>query len=717
MAAMCGALLIKHSAKEVRRSRQSALLRSCAFGTLATFAALGATTARAEHADAAPADGIIVTGAVPDDYTVDDQSTSTRLDLSLRETPQATTVISRAQIEDFNLDTINDVLLMTPGVNVERAETTRTYYNARGFDIINFQYDGVGQPLPSGLQIGAIDTATFERVEVVRGSSGLTSLTGNPSAAVNYVRKRARRETGGHASLAYARFDRVRGDVDVNMALTEDGGVRARFVGAYEDGESHLDFYHDSRLTLYGTLSADLGPSTVATVGYGWQENDPTGVTWGGVPFLDANGDMLEYDRSITTAQPWSSWHSISRDLFGDITHDFGNGWEGKVSVFRRVRTMEAELFYLYGAQDDDGNGLYSWPGAYIDRHTQTTFDAHLTGNFTLFGRSHDLVLGANYGEAHLREDEADAPTRTNLPLTPEEAFGGAFARPDFGAYSLQAAYTTKTYGGYGTLRLSLADPVHLLLGGNVTRTEREGQSYGTPNYFTKTRVLPFAGLTVDLTGSLSAYASYATIFNPQINMRRDGSVLDPLEGKTYEAGIKGEWLAGRLNAAIAVFKTDQQNVAEATGELVENSVQNAYIQVDNSSRGVEFDVSGELLPGLQLTGGYAYVDIEDKDGIDARTFIPRHTVRLSTVYNPPVLEALRLGGSVRYQSRITNDGAVQDEYAVVDLMARYQLTRNISLGFNLDNVTNAKYWQSIQFAQGLYDAPRTWRGTLGVSF
>ena len=675
-------------------------------------------TAMADDADREAKRGeIVVTGALPDDYVIGDQSTSTRLNLTVRETPQAMTVITRAQIEDFNLNSINDVLLMTPGVNVERAETDRTYYNARGFDIVNFQYDGIGQPLSYGLQTGSVDTALFERVEVVRGSTGLLSLTGNPSAAVNFVRKRPGTETGGHASLSYSAFDTVRGDVDVNAALNENGSLRARFVGAYEEGDSHLDFYHNSRLVLYGVVAADLGPDTTATVGYSWQNSDPRGVTWGGVPFLDAEGNMVTYSRSTTTAQPWSRWETIDRDLFGDITHDFGRGWQGKISVLRRARDQDAKLFYLYGAQDPEtGEGLFSWPGAYIDEDRQTTVDAHVSGTLKVGGREHDVVLGANYGEAQIFEYEAGDPSLTYLPLTAEQAFGGEFPYPDFGDYSLEADFKTKIYGAYGLLRLSLADPVKLMLGGTVTRMEREGTSYGTDNYFAKTTFSPFAGLTLDLTRHLTAYASYATIFNPQIQADEQGRILDPVEGKTYEAGLKGEWNGGKLTAGIAVFKTEQDSLAEYAGFSTVTG-KDYYRAVNNNSRGVEVDVAGEVLPGLQVTGGYAYVDVEDDDGNDARTFIPNHTIRFSAVYSPPSFDALRLGASARYQSRITNGDAYQDAYAVVDLMARYELTRNLSLAVNLDNVGNAKYWQSLQWAQGIYSAPRTVRGTVGVSF
>jgi outer membrane receptor for ferric coprogen and ferric-rhodotorulic acid len=92
-------------------------------------------------------------------------------------------------MEDFRLDTINDVLANT-GVTVEKVETNRTYYTARGFDITNFQMDGIGVPMTYSLQYGDIDMAMFDRVEIVRGANGLSSSTGNPSATVNFIRKR-----------------------------------------------------------------------------------------------------------------------------------------------------------------------------------------------------------------------------------------------------------------------------------------------------------------------------------------------------------------------------------------------------------------------------------------------------------------------------------------------------------------------------------------------
>ncbi|WP_091141955.1 TonB-dependent siderophore receptor [Novosphingobium sp. CF614] len=678
---------------------------------------VGGARAADADADAERPDDIIVIGALPDDYVVGDQGASTRLNLSLRETPQAVSVVTRAQIEDFNLDTVDDLLSRVTGINVDRPETDRTYYNARGFDIVNFQFDGIGQPLSYGLQTGQIDTALYDRVEIVRGSTGLLSQTGNPSAAINFVRKRPARELGGFASLSYGSFDTVRGDVDVNTPLTGDGSIRARFVGAYEGGDSYLDFYHTSRLTLYGVVAADLGPDTVVTAGYSWQESDPRGVNWGALPFAYADGSPASYARSATTAQPWTRWNTVDRNLFADIVHDFGGDWTGKVSILRRARDQDSRLFYVYGAQDPEtGEGLYSWPGAYLDKLRETTIDAHVEGKVNVAGREHDVVLGVNYGRALTKEWQATAPGDTGVSLAGNSAFDGSFAYPDFTDYALAADFDTEIGSVYGLVRLSLADPLKLMLGGNVTKAKRTGISYSVPYAFEQTKFLPFAGLTFDVTGHLTAYASYATIFNPQVEMDADLSILPPIDGETFEAGLKGEWNEGRLTAAIAVFKTREDNVAESIGFDLTIG-QTLYTGVNARSQGVEVDLAGEPLPGLQVSGGYAYVDVEDENGDAARTFIPRHTLRVSAVYSPPSLDALRFGASARFQSRIYNAYTEQKGYAIVDLMARYQVTKNVSLAVNVDNVTNVKYWTSLQWAQGYYGAPRRVRGTLGVSF
>lgn len=687
-----------------------------------------ASPAHAVEDDAESVSWIVVNGEKQSGYTIDEQSTAFRLPLSVLETPQSVSVVTRSQIDDFNLDSVNRLLAYTTGVNVEVAETERTYYNARGFDIVNFQYDGVGQPLSYGLQRGPLDTITYERVEVVRGATGLLSQTGNPSAAINFVRKRPNESRAAHINAEYGSYEFFRADADANIPITTDGRFKARAVGAYETSDSYLDYYHTRKISLYGVISADLTPTTSATAGYSWQKSDPKGVNWGSLPMFYTNGSPIVHDRSSTTAQPWSRWEVIDRSLFGDVQKKLGDRWKAQFSVLRRVQDQSSELFYVYGTPDPTtGEGLFSYPGSFAGPQRDLTLDLNFSGTFSALGRDHELMLGANYGRMHLKEFAGYDWSAYGVALPGNMAYAGNFPHPDFEELELQADFVIKRRSAYGLARLSLADPVKIITGGNITRATSTGTSYGADFTFAATRFLPFAGVTVDIDNNLVGYASYATIFNPQTELDRNFEVLDPLEGETYEVGLKGQWNDGKALGSIALFKTRQKNTAESAGFDLETG-QNLYDARNATSRGVEIDIAGEVLKGLMVAGGYAYTDIEDDDGVAARTFIPRHTARVSVAYVPEALPELKVGASARYQSRIwRSQGTVaqtgaeitteQDDYVLVDLMASFQLTTQVILRANLNNLTNAKYLTSLLWDQAFYGAPRTVAFSVGYGF
>jgi len=217
----------------------------------ALLSLLAAAAASAQPADAVaePVTGneITVTGERTDrqgDYAVKQQTTTSRFAISQRETPQSISVVTRAQIEDFKLNDINDLLKTVPGVQVQAQETDRIYYSARGFDIQTFQIDGIGLPFAFQVQTGSIDTAIYDHIDVVRGAPGLLSSTGNPSAVVNFIRKRPTRDFQASGSLQYGSYNDLRVEGDVSTPLTKDGSIRARVVGALVDRDSYLDRYH-----------------------------------------------------------------------------------------------------------------------------------------------------------------------------------------------------------------------------------------------------------------------------------------------------------------------------------------------------------------------------------------------------------------------------------------------------------------------------------------
>ncbi len=252
---------------------------------MAISLALGA--GMAHGAASAPADGtgdeapvmqtITVTASSDANaYTARNSASASKFNLSLRETPQAVSVVTRAHMDDFRLDNASKVLAHTTGVTVEAVETDRSYYTARGYDITNFQFDGVGIAFVFGLVMGDLDTALFERVDIVRGANGLISSTGNPSATVNFMRKRPTPDLAASAGVMLGSWNTRRLDADVSTPLSDDGKVAARFVVVHEEGNSHLDRYSPRKDVAYAIVEAKL------TAIPAWPWATATTIAWPG---------------------------------------------------------------------------------------------------------------------------------------------------------------------------------------------------------------------------------------------------------------------------------------------------------------------------------------------------------------------------------------------------------------------------------------------------
>jgi outer membrane receptor for ferric coprogen and ferric-rhodotorulic acid len=150
---------------------------------------------------------------------------------------------------------------------------------------------------------------------------------------------------------------------------------------------------------------------------------------------------------------------------------------------------------------------------------------------------------------------------------------------------------------------------------------------------------------------------------------------------------------------------------------------------VDATSQGIEFEFGGRLAEGLQATGGYTLMRVRGDDKQPVRTFVPRNTARLNLTYSPPALSAVKVGASFQYQSRIyIEPGALsvttgepirvtQKGYALLDLLAKYDLTPNLAVSVNVRNVTNTKYINALNYDQGYYGAPRTVLGTISLKY
>ncbi|MGO3743145.1 TonB-dependent siderophore receptor [Kerstersia sp.] len=699
----------------------------CATGASAQDSLTAAAPAAADAASAAATLApIVITGAADaadategsGAYTVRQTSAAARLPLSLRETPQSVTVMTRQRLDDQQLSSVQQALEQTIGISSQTLDSERVSFHARGFAIDSFQYDGIPTEFLDGASF--LDTAFYDRIEVVRGATGLLTGAGNPSASVNLVRKRPGRAFAATLSASAGSWDNYRGLADLSAPLADEGRVRMRVVGVYQDRHSFIDLYQQKKQAFYGIIEADITDATLLSAGYDYQNIKPTGTTWGGVPRWYHDGTQTDWRRSKTLAAQWSHWDNRISTAFAKLEHTFGNDWNAQLSFNQQRNNAHAQLFSGLGYPDRaSGAGLLPVALA-SDAHTrQNSLDAMLSGPFELLGRRHELTLGM----LHSRRHGDDNSTGFVFPATPignYNDWSGNYPQPDFSAQArTQTQTVTRQRGIYGVARFSLGARLKLIAGGRLNRYEINQQT-GRQHFHNKEtgKFTPYAGLVFDLSEQHSAYASYTTIFNPQTSRDRDNRVLSPTRGKNAEIGLKSEYLDGRLNTALALFDIRMDNVAQIdAGQMLPDGTQAYYAASGTKSRGFDAEIQGEPLRGWNLYAGISHFTASAATGARLSPQLPRTTARLFTTWQlPGSWQPLTLGAGLNWQSRFYQTatspaGLVttgQASYVLASVMARYAISPQLEATLNVNNLFDKKYAvMSGFYNQVLYGEPR----------
>ena len=711
--------------------------------SLALASALGlavfATTAQADDAPAPPKDdaaqtlqtvqvtanqlGTVTEGS--DSYTPGTIATATRLVLSPRQTPQSISVITRQEMNDFALNGIDDVMKVTPGISIVTYDSERTEYYARGFAVQNFQYDGIPMARDSAYSAGNTlsDMAIYDRVEVLKGATGLLTGMGDPGATINLVRKKPTRALAGSATLGVGSWVTYRAEVDVGGPLTESGRVRGRVVGAYQDKHSNVDHYQRSNQVFYGILEADLDDSTLLTVGADYQDSDPRGSSWGGIPLLDSTGTFNDMPRSFNNGARWSRWDQYSRTAFATLEHTFGNDWVAKLQLNHQVNGYDASLGAAAGGNPDPvtGEGVSMWLGQYIGKTTSNAADLYVSGTFDWFGRQHELVVGGSVSRKRWVNNGYSPQPGYISSVADYYSWTGDVPEPDW-QWGYGDNQVTRESGAYVVARFDLADPLKLIVGSRIA-------NYTSPDTDESGVIVPYAGVVYDLNRNFSVFASYSTIFKPQGNQDEQGKTLDPMEGRSYEAGLKAEFLEGRFNASAAVFQLDQDNYAEPTGGRTPSGGIAYRGLMGVRTKGYELEMSGQVAPGWQVQGGYAH-KIARQQSVKVSTLEPEDQFSLHTSYRLQggALQGWSVGGGARWQGStfgtITNpaDGASlvhrTEPYWLLDAMARYEFNDQLSATLNVNNLLDKHYYTIFsRYSTYTWGEPRNVRLTLNYTF
>ena len=642
-------------------------------------------------------------------YTAKSASTSTKLNLSLRETPQSVKVLTREYLDDANINSFQDMLNSVTGVTTNRWDE-RQYPTARGFDVDYYLFDGV--PSSSELDIASDpDLSMYDRVELVKGANGLMTGAGNPAIAINMIRKHANaKELTGTLSSSYGSWNAWNSMADISAPLNADGTVRGRVVVKHESTDSFADLYEKENNLFYGVLDADLTDSTYLSVGASYQELDRSGIKWGGLPAFYNDGSLTDFDRDLTVTSDWTYWNTNTTTAFAQFKQKLFNDITLNVNYDYREIDADTALLYLWSESVDkttnSSGGLY--PYTDTSKTTQNNADVYISAPFTLGGLQQEVVAGFMYNQSELTDRYYGSPTLDNGTIdfnnfTPSKIIGSInnnVANP--------SNKTTQT-GVYLAGKFTLLEPLKLVTGVRVSNWEYESED-GNGNRKYNNKVTPYAGLIYDFLEDYSWYASYTEIFKPENKQDANQQYLDPREGKSYETGLKGEFFDKQLNASMSVFLTQQDNVAEKIGSIkIGDEFKDVYSSTDSvESKGFEIELDGKITNNWDMSFGVAHFNVEDANGKKVQTTAARTSANLFTKYT---LDKWSLGGGLNYKSEAYKDEAAgritQDAYVLANLMAAYQVDQNIKLQLNVNNLFDEKYYEGLGKNSMVYGAPR----------
>jgi len=688
---------------------------------------------------------------------------------AMREIPQSVSVLTKQRLEDQNITDLGKAAEQITGLTVQDSGHRLTDIYSRGFAIDSVQLDG-GAPMSTSsgnYTFISYDMTEFDRVEVLRGAAGLLNGTGNPGGAVNLVRKMPTATPQFNVTASAGRWNNYRSEVDASGPLAFDGKIRGRAVVAYENREYFTDRRSTDKPTLYGVLETDIGPDAVLAVGGRYQVIHENGTPQGFPRY--SNGADLRLPRNTALTPSWAYEDTTSRELFAKLSWRLASRWTLRANATLTDEDRNVNGGYASGAVNPMTGLGARWVGS--DQHStnrQNLLDVNLSGAFDLFGRTHEVLVGADMQDIKSRWESFVVGRATGQAANLFNIDSTTYVPGDLSRGQLFRSYSpnsVRQYGGYGTLRMEVADGLKLIAGARANKY-KYNQVYSTylneswamtnnwrvasaTQYSEPVQVVPFGGIVYDLNRQWTAYASYAEIFNPQAYYKSGpvpGTGLDPMRGANTELGLKGELLDGRLNTSLSLYRVVQKGraVLDARYPTSETLFAGACCYVNAGkvvSQGTDMEVSGEIAKGVNLYAGYTFNHNQDKtQNAVFSTITPKHSLKFfSTWQLPDAASAWKIGGGMTVNSKQYVSGSAaswnesarnwtggsvpykyaQGGYAVWNLMAEYRFDPNWTLTLNLDNVFDKWYYRTVGSSTlgNYYGEPRNARLTLRGKF
>ncbi|MEL7354806.1 MAG: TonB-dependent receptor [Cyanobacteria bacterium J06560_5] len=576
---------------------------------------------------------LTVTGEQADDnYFEPDASTATRTDTPLRDIPNAIQVIPRQVIEDQQATGLEDALENAAGVGFDGDDGGRSLtFNIRGFDEAPVLRDGFITP---GFRTDPVapEVSNLESVEVLRGPASVLYGQVEPGGVVNLVSKRPLSEPYYNLQLQGGSREFINPSIDLSGPLTGEGDLLYRLNALYRTEDSFRDFENDfERFFVAPTLTWLISEQTELTASLEYTEDyEPLdiGTVALGEGFADIPRERVLNDPDST----------VSRDSLSAryaLEHRFSNNWQLR-NQFRYSSSAYDWNVTAFPVALDEATGLLNRLFASDDADVETyALNTSVQGEFSTGSLDHTLLFGVDLLRAENRRTlRLGAPTPINI-FEPDNL---DVETPPLDSLAVRSDNTTtiNQLGLYLQDQIDILDNLILVAGlrYDTVNQEVENNLNDTETEQNDDVLIPRIGIVYQPIEPVSLYANYSRSFVPNSGLDVDSQPLPPETGDGFEVGIRGEIVENRLLANLAYFHITKQNVATADPDALFGSVATG----EQRSQGIDFSLTGEILPGWNVVASYAYIDAEvtsdNTDIVGNRlSNIPEHSASLWTTY------------------------------------------------------------------------------------
>ena len=645
-----------------------------------------------------PVEEIVVKGKV----LYSDQVTALKTPTAIIDVPQSLSIVTDEEIRKQGIRELGDIVRYTPGVNTSQGEGHRDSVVFRGVrSTADFYQDGARDDVQYYRSLYNVD-----QVEVLRGPNALLFGRGGTGGIINRVSKKAQiGETFGSFDIGADDFGAFDFAADYNTTTGDNTALR---INIHSDQlENHRDSYDGDRTGFNPTLRIQMSEATTLDLSYEYVDHER--FIDRGIPTL--NGKPYEPLKDVVFGTSAVNYQTAEADIFrATMTTDYSETSKGIFSV----TSSEFEKLYQnlyaqrYDAADNAANTVR------VDGYKDPTerenliVSANLVNELQIGNTTHTILFGAELIDTDNKNERYDSyfsttgtdrevfsiPSSMSGTLDISTNSAGVATVLDFTSdLNRRTASEIEVTSVYFQDQIELSDNLLVLLGGRLDQFDItvDDVKAGTSQSREDDEFSPRAGVIFKPQENVSLYYSYSESFLPRSGeqykkLTASAAALDPDVYESSEIGVNWD-ITPDLSLRASYFDSEQ---TIATRDESGEGSEIVGLQVD----GIELEIKGQVSEQLYVSFGYSDMDGETSSGGEPRE-IPENTMSLWTTYQVNDKFGYGLGVTRQGESNISNNkpGLVLPDYTRVDFAAFYDVSDDLTIRLNVENITDEVYF------------------------